>query len=152
MAANPVSYAAAVARSTLPPVPASYLAKARQNLAAAEAARDAGQFDASASRAYYGAFQAAVAALWVEGIRPRPDLAGTLPHSAVQSEWSGRLVYRRKLYPPELRSTLQVLYLLRITADYRVDQVTEREARSACRISRQFVQMVAAKLEPNGTE
>jgi hypothetical protein len=80
-----------------------YLSKARQNQAVAEAARDARQCDAAANRAHYAAFQAAVAALWFEGIRPRPEQSGTLSHAGVMGEWSGRLVYRRKLYPPELR-------------------------------------------------
>jgi len=67
-----------------------YLTKAQQNLEVAQGARDAERFDAAASRAYYAAFQAAIAALWVEGIRPGEDASGTLSHAAVQSEWSGR--------------------------------------------------------------
>jgi uncharacterized protein (UPF0332 family) len=132
--------------------PAAYLRKARQNLAAAVALRDAGQFDASASRAYYAAFQAAVAALWVEGIRARPDQTGTLSHAAVLGEWSGRLVYRRKLYPPELRDTLQVLRKMRLKGDYSVQPSTEREARSACRLSGRLVDSVVARLVPAGEE
>ncbi|MBI3969733.1 MAG: HEPN domain-containing protein [Chloroflexi bacterium] len=127
-----------------------YLAKSRQNLTVADTARAAGHLDAAASRAYYAAFQAAVAALWEEGIRPPRDQAGTLSHAVVQSEWSGRLVYRRKLYPPELRTVLHRLYDLRVRADYQVVSVTDRQARTACNDSRTLVEHVSARLGETG--
>jgi uncharacterized protein (UPF0332 family) len=124
----------------------AYLSKAHQNLAAADAALQAGQHNVAASRAYYAAFQASVAALWAEGVRPPHDQPGTLSHTAVQREWSGRLIYRRKLYPPELRTTLQRLYDWRIKADYQTQAVTERQARQACAQSRTLVEHVMAHL------
>ena len=126
--------------------PLAYLAKAQQNLAVAETAWSGGHYDAATSLAYYAAFQAAVAALWVEGIHPPPDSSGTLSHAGVQSEWSGRLVYRRKLYPPELRTVLQRLYAWRIKSDYQVEPVTERQARQACQQSQLLVEHVRARL------
>lgn len=126
--------------------PLAYLAKARQNQAVAEAARDLEHYDAAASRAYYAAFHAAVAALWVEGIRAAPDASGTLSHATVQGEWSGRLIYRRKLYPPELRGVLQRLYDWPIKADYQVPPVTARQARQACDQSRLLLEHVQARL------
>ncbi len=137
----------------------AYTQKARQNLAAADTARAAGQYDVAASRAYYAAFLAAVAALWIEGIRPLTERQGTLSHEAVQGEWSGRLVYRRKLYTPEHRATLYSLYKWRIKADYHAERVTAREARQACQQGRQLVQAVLGRLrvddrleESHGTE
>src|SRR6266542_3370981 len=121
------------------PEPPAYLAKAHQNLAVADLSLAAGHYDACCSRAYYAAFQAAVAALWTEGIRPPREYDRTLSHKAVQSEWSGRLVYRRKLYPAELRATLQWLYHRRLEGDYNADPVTERAARSATFRARQLV-------------
>jgi uncharacterized protein (UPF0332 family) len=100
----------------------------------------------AASRAYYAAFQAAVAALWVEGIRPAVDQQGTLSHTAIRSEWAGQLVYRRKLYPPELRATLHKLNEWRIKADYQTQNVREREARQACQQARRTVDAVALRL------
>jgi uncharacterized protein (UPF0332 family) len=129
------------------PEPSAYLAKAQQNLAVAELALQAGHFDACGSRAYYAAFQAAVAALWAEGIRPPHESDRTLSHKAVQSEWSGRLVYRRKLYPSDLRSTLQPLYEVRIDADYHMRSITERTAQRAVLRARQLVAAVVARLE-----
>jgi hypothetical protein len=130
--------------------PAAYLAKARQNLEAADLALSAGLFDAAGSRAYYAAFQAAVAALWVEGIHPQHDANRTLSHLAVQGEWAGRLVYRRKLYPADLRGTLQWLYDVRIDSDYRAQPVTERVARRAVFRARQIVTLVALRVQPLG--
>ncbi len=128
------------------PTPAAYLAKAQQNLVAAELALQANLYDACANRAYYAAFQAAVAALWAEGIRPPRESDHTLSHARVQNEWSGRLLYRRKLYPAELRGTLQRLYFVRTAADYRPNPITERRARRAVFEARQVVAAVAARL------
>jgi uncharacterized protein (UPF0332 family) len=127
--------------------PAAYLAKAEQNLAAADAALGSGHYDVCGSRAYYAAFQAAVAALWAEGIRPLHERDRTLSHKGVHSEWSGRLIYRRKQYPADLRGTLQWLYDVRIDADYHAEPVTERVARRAALRARQLVAAVAAHLE-----
>jgi uncharacterized protein (UPF0332 family) len=137
-----------MAQTHLPTEATTYLAKAHDNLSVAELALRQSSLDACASRAYYAAFQAAVAALWVEGIRPPRDQTGTLSHAAVQIEWSGRLVYRRKIYAPELRSTLQFLYKLRIQADYWTRRTSQREARQACRDSRQLVEAVGQRLQP----
>jgi uncharacterized protein (UPF0332 family) len=134
----------------LDPEPAAYLAKAHQNLAVADLALQAGHYNACSSRAYYAAFQAAVAARWVEGIRPPRESDRTLSHTAVQGEWSGRLVYRRKLYAAELRSTLQWLYLRRLAADYDAHSVAERAARSAALRARQLVTAVAQQLQVKG--
>jgi uncharacterized protein (UPF0332 family) len=138
--------------SPVPDESASYLSKARPNLAVSDLARDAGHYDAAANRAYYAAFQAAVAALWVEGIRAPADSLGTLSHGMVQSEWAGRLIYRRKLYPPELRASLVQLYKVRVKADYEVTSVSRREARRACEESRRLVDAVLIRLRQNGAE
>jgi uncharacterized protein (UPF0332 family) len=137
--------------TNLPPPAAGFLRKAAENLEDAQAALAAARHNACASRSYYAAFQAAVAALWVEGIRPRAGMEGTLSHKMVQAEWSGRLIYRRKLYPPELQRTLQGLVQLRLKADYRPDGVTRREARRAAAAGELLVRHVQARLLPPGT-
>jgi uncharacterized protein (UPF0332 family) len=137
--------------TSLPPPAAGLLDKATENLEDAQAALAAARHNACASRSYYAAFQAAVAALWVEGIRPQPGTEGTLSHKMVQVEWSGRLIYRRKLYPPELQRTLQGLVQLRLKADYRPDGVTRREASRVVAASELLVRHVQARLLPPGT-
>lgn len=64
----------------------------------------------------------------------------------MQAEWSGRLISRRKLYPPELRTVLQRLYDWRIKADYQSGSVTERQARQACELGRLLVDHIHARL------
>ena len=128
----------------------AYLLKAHQNRAVADLALQAGHFDACCSRAYYAAFQAAISALWAEGIRPPRETDRTLSHKAVQSEWAGRLVYRRKLYAAELRSVLNWLYDRRIEGDYAPEPVREREARGATLRARQLVTAVDGRLRGTG--
>jgi uncharacterized protein (UPF0332 family) len=130
------------------PSSAGFLRKAQENLADAQAALEANRRNACARSSYYAAFHAAVAALWVEGVGPTPGVDGTLSHKMVQVEWAGRLIYRRKLYPPELRATLGDLMKVRVQADYRREDVTAREARRAVAASERLVRHVEARLVP----
>ena len=142
-----MAYATVPLPSMPDPEPVAYLTKAHQNLAVADLALESGHYDACSSRAYYAAFQAAVAALWTEGIRPPREQNRTLSHKAVQAERSGRLIHRRKLYPPELRRSLQLLYEVRLDADYQTEPVSERVARRAVLRARQLVTTVMRRLE-----
>jgi uncharacterized protein (UPF0332 family) len=124
----------------------AFLAKAAASLAGAESELAGGRFDNTANRAHYGAFQAASAALWAEGIRPSEGSEGTLSHHGIRVEWAGRLIYRRKLYGTELRSVLESLWALRVRADYSQHHVTERQARRAVMLCRQLILAVQARL------
>lgn len=126
----------------------AFLRKAIENVGDAEVALAAGRLNACANRSYYAAFQAAVAALWAAGVRPPRDVEGTLSHKMVQAEWSGRLIYRRKLYPPELRDTLLELMRLRLIADYRAEGITMRQARRALAACTELVRHVEVRLGP----
>lgn len=66
-------------------------------------------------------------------------------HEAVQAQFVGQLINRRKLYPAELRSTLALTQNLRETADYRETQVSQRDAGRCLRVARQFVDIVASE-------
>ncbi len=124
----------------------AFLRKSLESLAGARVAVAAGRHNAAARSAYYAAFQAAVAALWDAGIRPAPGVEGTLSHRMVQSEWAGRLIYRRKLYPPELQPTLRELMELRLRADYTSDDVSARRAIAAVSAAETLVQHVEQRL------
>src|SRR6266542_3878069 len=100
-----------------------FLAKAGESLLGAESELANGRYNNSANRAYYACFQAAVAALIRAGIRPRSLQWG---HDFVHAEFAGRLIGRRKLYPPELRETLLLALAARQTGDYGVKPVTRR--------------------------
>ncbi len=123
-----------------------FLRKAEESLAGAEAELSAGRYNNCANRAYYACFQAAVYALWHAGIRP-PGGGDRWDHRFVQAEFAGRLVNRRKLYPPELRDTISRVYELRERADYRPRLVTETEASRVVRRAQELLAAVRQRTE-----
>lgn len=115
-----------------------YLTKAIESLATAESEFANRRFNSCANRCYYACFQAAVAALLREGIRPRDQWG----HKFVQGQFTGQLVNRRHRYPATLRNALTDLQALRDRADYGTDLITELEADRGLRRSRSFVDAV----------
>ncbi len=118
-----------------------YLAKANESLASARADVRARRYNSAANRGYYAAFQAAVAALIQAGIRPEND---DWSHRFVMSQFSGRLIRRRKLLPSALRSTLGELFDRRVTADYSAENVSAGDARGAVKRAGRLVEAVSA--------
>lgn len=107
-----------------------YLAKSRESLVSARADVRARRYNSAANRAYYAAFQAAVAALTHTGIRPEND---DWSHRFVMSQFSGKLIRRRKLLPGALRRTLNNLFDRRVKADYRTVDTSRRTADDSAR-------------------
>ena len=116
----------------------AFLTKALQNLAAAEADYAAARYDACANRTYYCCFQAAIAALLVEGLQP-PGGRQQWSHDFVHAQFAGVLVGQRRRFPPDLRRTLQDNRDVRDRADYRPMPVTGDVAGRALRRARVFV-------------
>ncbi|MGH2558688.1 MAG: HEPN domain-containing protein [Thermomicrobiales bacterium] len=116
------------------------LRKAAECLLGAESEYTNRRFNNSANRCYYACYQAAVVAISRAGIRPGKD--GAWSHRAIQAQFGGHLVYRRKLYPSDLRDTLSQLMVLRQTADYRTDDVSEIQAARALRRAKALVEVV----------
>lgn len=114
-----------------------FVIKATESLDGAESEFANRRFDNCANRAYYACYQAAVAALIREGIRSPGRRWG---HDTVQALFVGELINRRKRYPPDLRDTFERLFLIRQTADYSSDFVSEIQAARALRRARAFVQ------------
>jgi uncharacterized protein (UPF0332 family) len=112
-----------------------YLVKAHESLQTAESEFVNGRYDSCANRCYYACFQAAIAALLREGIRPR----GQWSHAFVQAQFVGVLLNQRHLYDRELRRVLADNQSLRDKADYRAELVTATQAGRALRRSRTFV-------------
>ncbi len=100
-----------------------------------------------ANRAYYAAFQAAVAALMKASIPVWRDKGGLISHHSIHSQFAGTLIARRKLYPARLRSVLQNLIRERIVADYRALALSQRRAAHALRQAQGFVATVTTRLE-----
>jgi uncharacterized protein (UPF0332 family) len=112
-----------------------YLAKATESLQTAESEFANGRYNSCANRCYYACFQAAIAALLREGIRPRAQWS----HEFVQAQLVGALINQRKRYGAELRRVLSDNQILRDKADYRAELVTATQASRALRRSRMFV-------------
>ena len=121
----------------------AYMAKALESLAAAEADLEAGRHNAAASRAYYAAFQASVAMLIENGIGPRGD---AWEHRFVISQFSGKLIRRRKVLPARLTASLGVLLQRRLRADYRPAAVSKREANDSIARTTDLCKSVREKL------
>ena len=121
-----------------------FLAKARESLASAEADLQAGRYNSAANRAYYATFQAAVAALIDEGVGPR---GASWDHKFVISEFSGKLVRRRKLVGARFSGVLDSLLTARLHADYRANSIGTKTARRAVKEAHGFVIELVRVLE-----
>ncbi len=118
-----------------------YLAKAAESWDGADSEFANARFNNCANRGYYGCFQAAIAALVGAGITPSGGSA-QWGHTFVQAQLAGELLSRRKLYPSDLRAVLMDTLAFRQKADYRTDNVTQREAARALQWTRRFVEAV----------
>jgi uncharacterized protein (UPF0332 family) len=119
-----------------------YIRKARESLASAGADVRAKRYNSAANRAYYSAFQAAVAAL----IHWRVRAADTdWEHRFVSAEFSSKLIRRRKVFARELGNVLPPLFELRIEADYRRTDVSAKAAGVALKRASVFVSAVSDK-------
>lgn len=121
----------------------AYLVKAQESLAAAEAELAGGRYNSSGSRAYYAAFQAAVALLIENGTSPRGN---SWEHKYVLSEFSGKLIRRRKVIPAQFKGTLSALIELRIVADYKERSLSRREGLEMHREAAELVRAAAQQL------
>lgn len=125
-----------------------YLRKARASLASAAADVRAKRYNSAANRAYYAAFQAAVAAL----IHWRVRSAETKwEHRFVSEEFSGKLIRGRKVFGGEFAGTLNRLFSIRLTGDYRDVDVSRGDGNAAHRKSERFVSAIRARMEVSET-
>ena len=112
-----------------------YLVKATESIQTAESEFVNGRYNSCANRCYYACFQAAIAALLSEDIRPR----GQWNHEFVHGQFVGVLINQRHLYDTQLRRVLSDNQSLRDKADYRAELVTATQAGRALRRTRTFV-------------
>jgi uncharacterized protein (UPF0332 family) len=117
------------------PTTTIYLTKAIESLLTAESEFANGRYNSCANRSYYACFQAAIAAILKEGIRP----AGQWNHPFVHAQFVGVLINQRKRYESELRRVLADNQSLRDKADYRPEFVTATQVSRALRRTRLFV-------------
>lgn len=121
----------------------AFMEKAAESLAGARSEFGNGRYNNTANRAYYAAFQAAIAALDDDGIHPLGD-STTWGHGFVHGQFTGLLINRRKRYPAELRGTLQLTFKVRQQGDYKLTPVTVTQARQVLARANALVEAVNA--------
>ena len=122
----------------------AFLRKARESLVSAETDLEAERLNSATNRAYYAAFQSAVAALIEHGIRPR---GASWDHKYVISQFSGKLVRRRKAVPASYQGVLDSLFTTRLFADYRSGSIGRKTARRSVAEARRLVGELVQLLE-----
>jgi uncharacterized protein (UPF0332 family) len=115
--------------------------KAKENIEAAELLYDSQKYNACANRAYYAAFQAAIAALVHAGIT-----FDRISHEALQGKYSGELIRRRKIYPNKFRSYLMDLQSVRDDADYDLIFVSKKVAGRQVKKAKEFVAAIEKEI------
>lgn len=121
-----------------------YLSKSLESLRSARADLAGKRYNSAANRAYYAAFQAAVAVLIAEGVHPRGE---SWEHRFVHSQFSGKLIGRRKLFPATYGAMLKALLETRLAADYRPSTVSRNQARIAVRDAGTLVGAMRGRME-----
>jgi uncharacterized protein (UPF0332 family) len=109
--------------------------KALENIKIAEIAFDNDCFNASANRAYYSAFHAAIAAIYSIGIQPNID------HKVIQSLFAENFCNRRKIVPSKYKSYLKDMQHIRSNADYR-NGASKKDAKEQLKFAKEFVELI----------
>jgi uncharacterized protein (UPF0332 family) len=119
----------------------SFILRAKENLAVAEVAFAAGQYNACANRAYYAAFHAAIAALMHFGHPPNID------HAPVRADFSKYLINERKVFPSKMTNELKEIMNIRGKADYSEAGIGKQLATAQLKRATIFVHLVLQKIE-----
>ena len=122
-------------------VKAEFLNKAKTNLQVAQICFDSGFYDACANRAYYAAFQAAIAALADRGRKSDKN-----DHKWVQATFSSELINRQKVYPAHLKSYLMDMQVVRNQADYTDENVSKRLASQQLSKAQEMLELIEKEL------
>jgi uncharacterized protein (UPF0332 family) len=119
-----------------------FVEKALENLDAAKDLFEKGAYNASANRAYYASFQAAVAALAHEGLKKKGH-----PHDWVQAQFAGVLIRQKKLYSSSMKVYLSEMLEVREDADYSTKMVSRTDAREQLKKATELVNTVLSKVQ-----
>jgi len=122
-----------------------YLTKSKSNLEAAERDLSALAYDPCVSRAYYAVFQAAIGAL--VALTDFEKRGKFWDHGHVASEFSRRLIHRRKVFARNFASLIDDLRSRRHEADYDPRFISRKVAERSLGKARQFVAAVDEELQ-----
>ena len=118
-----------------------FLSKADENLKIAQISFEEKCYNACANRAYFAAFQAAIAALIHSDIK-----RGKFDHKWVQAEFNERLIKRQKVYPGKLRAYLLKMQMLRNMSDYEHKKVSKTDASEQLRKAEEIVTFIRKEI------
>ena len=113
-----------------------FKSKAIENIKIAEIAYDNDCFNASANRAYYAAFHAAIYALSSIGIELRID------HKTVQSLFAVNFINRRKTFSSKFKGYLKELQEKRNIADYKLTDISKKMAKQQLEKAKEFIDII----------
>jgi uncharacterized protein (UPF0332 family) len=119
--------------------------KACQALSVAELAYKSGFYDEAVCRSYFAVLKAALALLASLGLQPKNTVRIGY---WVQANFANECIHRRKLMPAESARWLTELRNLRVQAEYTDEMMTERKARQAIKLAREFLAAVERRLKP----
>jgi len=119
--------------------------KACQALSVAELAYENGFYDEAVCRSYFAVLKAALALLASLGLQPKDTVRIGY---WVQANFANECIHRRKLMPAESARWLTELRNLRVQAEYTDEMITERKARQAIKLAREFLAAVERRLKP----
>ncbi|MBF0101370.1 MAG: HEPN domain-containing protein [Desulfobacterales bacterium] len=102
-----------------------YLRKSEESLNAAKSCFELEYYNSCINRAYYAMFQAAGAALFREGFRPKSQKIG---HDWVQAEFSKVFIWGNKRFS-HLKGFLNIVQEVRDIADYSGEYIEKKKAK-----------------------
>jgi len=118
--------------------------KTCQALSVAELAYENGFYDEAVCRSYFATLKAALALLASLGLLPKNTVRIGY---WVQANFANECIHRRKLMPAESARWLAELRNLRVQAEYTDEMMTERKARQAIKLAREFLAAVERRLK-----
>lgn len=121
---------------------AIFTRKADENIKAAELLFENQMHNASANRAYYAAFHAAIAALANLGIPVE-----RIGHDTLQSKFSSELIRKRKVYPARFKSYLPNLQEVRDIADYETKFISKKMAERQIKKAKEYVEAIKKEIQ-----
>ncbi len=120
-----------------------FLAKAKECLRVAELAAAEGLTNSAASRAYYAAYLAELAAL--QRFDPLPLPSTGWQHPMVVNAFNHRLIHKRRLFGAGVVTDVSYLESIRVKADYTSKNINGSEAQKCITLATRTVRAIEKK-------
>ena len=112
-----------------------FIVRALENLKCAEMAFENELFNASANRAYYAAFQVAIAAIYSIGIEPK------IEHKTIQILFADNFFNRKKVISSKYKGYFGELQKKRNKADYQMG-ISKKEAAEQLKCAKEIIEII----------